>query len=210
MNLKMNCGEKPFWANEYLMTEICPKCGVDTFVHFENKYSIEKWCINCKYFTYSWLNCCNNPNPIRVIYYMKDGRPSQREQCLNCGKLLPGNAISFKGVDQEKLRFFDESAKLNRDKEVNVLKIDFKKKNEYNFPLRYQKGYVDYLKSEKWKELRLEVLKRDDFLCRKCTTEKACHVHHLTYERLGREKLEDLISICFDCHIKEHDENNSN
>ncbi len=201
----MNYSEKPFWANEYLLTENCPKCGVDTFTHYTNKYVIEKWCLNCRYFTYSWLSCCINPEPIKVIYYMKDGRPSQREQCLNCGKLLFGKAISFKGVDQEKLRYFDESAKYNRENEIDFLKTDFEKKKKYNFSLRYQKGYIDYLKSEKWKELRLEIMKRDNFLCKKCKTEKACHVHHLTYERLGRERLEDLISICLDCHKKEHD-----
>lgn len=203
----MSFTEQPFWANHYLLREICHKCEVDTFVHYTNKYATEKWCLNCGYFTYSWFVCCNNPDPVKVIYYMKDGRPSLREQCFNCGKLLPGKAMSFKSVDQEKLLFFNESVQFNRNEEINFLRSDFEKKKKYNFSLRYQKGYVDYLKSEKWKRLRLEVMKRDSFLCQKCKTERACHVHHLTYERLGREKMEDLVSICLNCHIIEHNKN---
>lgn len=30
------------------------------------------------------------------------------------------------------------------------------------------------------------------------------HVHHLTYERLGDELLEDVVIICRDCHSKIH------
>jgi 5-methylcytosine-specific restriction endonuclease McrA len=196
--------EMPFWANEYFLTENCPKCGVETFVNYINKYATEKWCLNCRNFAYSWLDCCNNSDPIKVIYYMKDGRPSVREQCLNCGRLLNSKATSFKSVDQESLRYFDESAKLNRDAEIDILKKDFEKKRKFNFSLRYQKGYIEYLKSDKWKNLRLKILERDNNLCQKCKTNQACHVHHLTYERLGRENLEDLISICLDCHTQEH------
>lgn len=196
--------ETPFWANQYLLTEKCPKCVIETFVHHINKYAIEKWCLNCGYFTYSWLDCCNKPDPIKVIYYMKNGKPSVREQCLNCGKLLFGKAISFKSVDQESLRYFDDLARLNRNNELAFQKKDYEKKKKFNFLVRYEKGYINYLKSDKWKNLRLKILERDNYICQNCKTNKACHVHHLTYDRIGRENLEDLIAICLDCHIKEH------
>jgi 5-methylcytosine-specific restriction endonuclease McrA len=50
----------------------------------------------------------------------------------------------------------------------------------------------------------LKILERDSYLCQRCQSKIAIQVHHLTYERLGHERLEDLISICLACHIKEH------
>ena len=36
-----------------------------------------------------------------------------------------------------------------------------------------------------------------------CTNE-AKHIHHLTYERLGKERLEDLQALCPECHRGKH------
>lgn len=205
MIMKATYSAKSSYTSEYTHAELCPKCGVDTFRHYANKYAIEKWCMTCRYFTFSWLDCCSNPEPRNVIYYMKDGRPSQRQQCQNCGKLVTGSAISFKGINQEKLPYFDESHEQNRNIEITKLKDDYVLKKRNNFPLRYKIRYLDYLKSTEWKTIRLKVMERDNFMCKKCGTEKACHVHHLTYERLRCERLDDLISICLCCHLKEHD-----
>lgn len=40
--------------------------------------------------------------------------------------------------------------------------------------------------------------------CRGCGTVDNLHVHHLTYERLGRELLTDLVTLCAGCHRKQH------
>ena len=196
--------DNPFWACKHLLTEYCPKCKVDSFVHYTNKYAIEKWCMTCGYFTYTWFECCENQDINKVIYYMKDNRPSVREQCLNCGKLIPSKAIGFKTVNQEELHYFNESHEANRNEEILFLKKDYKEKKKFNFTIRYYKGYLEYLRSDKWKEIRLKILKRDNNLCQKCKSEKAYHVHHLTYKNLFHEKLEDLISICIKCHTIEH------
>jgi 5-methylcytosine-specific restriction endonuclease McrA len=34
--------------------------------------------------------------------------------------------------------------------------------------------------------------------------ERAVEVHHLTYERLGEERLTDLVALCRSCHEREH------
>ncbi|ARV16876.1 hypothetical protein BTO07_09540 [Polaribacter sp. SA4-12] len=70
--------------------------------------------------------------------------------------------------------------------------------------------YNEYLLSEKWKTKRNEVLKRDNSLCRVCKEKKAEDVHHLTYENLFNEKLEDLISVCRKCHLEIHFPSSSN
>lgn len=68
----------------------------------------------------------------------------------------------------------------------------------------YRKKHADYLKTDTWKTKRLKVLQRDRHHCRKCGTENDLEVHHLTYKRFGNEKLTDLITLCRNCHNKQH------
>lgn len=68
----------------------------------------------------------------------------------------------------------------------------------------YQK-YRDYLETPEWKEKRLLVLARDGYRCMVCTAKKFLDVHHKTYDRLFKEPLEDLVTLCRRCHSKFHD-----
>lgn len=63
--------------------------------------------------------------------------------------------------------------------------------------------YNDYIKSDKWKEKSQEVLKKANFKCDMCGN-TATEVHHLNYEHLGDEPLEDLQPLCHECHKKIH------
>lgn len=63
--------------------------------------------------------------------------------------------------------------------------------------------YRIYLKSDKWHRMRMKVLTRDKFRCQQCDR-GATQVHHLTYERVGNERMEDLMSLCKDCHKEIH------
>lgn len=65
--------------------------------------------------------------------------------------------------------------------------------------------YYQYLQSPEWARLRELKLKQADGRCQLCNSNKALHVHHRTYERLGRERLVDLTVLCADCHAKFHD-----
>ena len=69
---------------------------------------------------------------------------------------------------------------------------------------RLSHGYLKYLKSPIWKELRDTVCERDNQRCTKCDKKGELHVHHLTYERLFDEELEDLITLCKLCHEEAH------
>lgn len=51
--------------------------------------------------------------------------------------------------------------------------------------------------------LRAAALDRDGHRCVRCNA-PAQQVHHLTYERWQDESLEDLESLCVECHEKEH------
>lgn len=57
---------------------------------------------------------------------------------------------------------------------------------------------VDYA-SEQWKTIRAERLEFDHRLCVFCKS-PAEEVHHVTYETVGRERLDDLRSLCRICH----------
>lgn len=70
------------------------------------------------------------------------------------------------------------------------------------FVARVQENfYKEYLASTQWKKKRKQVLERAKYRCEKCKIPKdRLEVHHLTYDRLGREDLHDLLAVCQDCH----------
>ena len=76
--------------------------------------------------------------------------------------------------------------------------------------------YDQYLETKHWQDVRdskfdEQAKEHGHNYCEKCgetpnkvTRETALHVHHKTYERLGAERLEELMIICRPCHEKEH------
>jgi hypothetical protein len=54
----------------------------------------------------------------------------------------------------------------------------------------------DYLKSKEWKAKRKAVKERCQNICERCHKYSVDGVHHLTYERLYNERLEDLQGLC--------------
>ena len=68
---------------------------------------------------------------------------------------------------------------------------------------RYQIAYRDgYLQSDHWQEVRKRKLKQAGYKCEACGEKVKLDIHHLTYERLGKERLDDLQALCRDCHVK--------
>ena len=65
--------------------------------------------------------------------------------------------------------------------------------------------YREYLKSDHWKNFRIEYYKANERKCIECGSTNDLNLHHLTYERLGREKLEDVVCLCNTCHFKLHE-----
>lgn len=66
------------------------------------------------------------------------------------------------------------------------------------------KFYEEYLASDVWKSKRLERLKIDGHQCTVCGSKSELCVHHITYNNLYEEKMEDLITLCKKCHREEH------
>lgn len=67
--------------------------------------------------------------------------------------------------------------------------------------------YNHYLSSQHWSLIRSAALKRDGNKCADCGAahdEKPLEVHHITYSRRGKENLEDLLTLCRECHEERH------
>ncbi|WP_377477665.1 HNH endonuclease [Olivibacter oleidegradans] len=79
-----------------------------------------------------------------------------------------------------------------------------KQKPNFNYLNSKYYKYKNYLLSVEWKEKRRLVLERDNSLCQHCMTATAENIHHLKYDNLFNEPLEDLLSLCKPCHEKEH------
>ena len=65
-------------------------------------------------------------------------------------------------------------------------------------------NYKSYINSNQWKEVRHRILNRDGLKCFVCENTHDLQVHHRTYDRLGIEDDEDLITLCKNCHSKLH------
>jgi 5-methylcytosine-specific restriction endonuclease McrA len=64
--------------------------------------------------------------------------------------------------------------------------------------------YEKYLGSNEWSSIRRRVLARDSHRCQQCGATSVLQIHHLTYERRGRELLSELTVLCDNCHTRAH------
>lgn len=60
--------------------------------------------------------------------------------------------------------------------------------------------YHEYLASREWALLKNAVKERSGGICERCGIAPHQQTHHLTYERLGKEILDDLQGVCRGCH----------
>lgn len=83
----------------------------------------------------------------------------------------------------------------------------FRKKvgEEYEFEIeRIDKAEI---RGQNWSKIRREVLERDKHKCKKCGNRENLHVHHKTpIAQGGKNEMRNLVTLCRECHAKEHDE----
>ena len=66
-----------------------------------------------------------------------------------------------------------------------------------NKPPEYEK----YIKSAQWRNISELLKEKAGYVCAHCRRgSTTLEVHHLTYERFGRERLGDLVVLCKPCH----------
>jgi hypothetical protein len=66
-------------------------------------------------------------------------------------------------------------------------------------------SYDEYIKSKHWRQKKEEYKKHFKYQCTMCEEKKELHLHHITYERIGNERLDDLVYLCKTCHGKIHE-----
>ncbi len=64
--------------------------------------------------------------------------------------------------------------------------------------------YREYLKSEKWKEIKTQFKDKKGNKCNRCDSTDGIDIHHIRYDNLYNEKTEDLEALCHICHYREH------
>ena len=66
--------------------------------------------------------------------------------------------------------------------------------------IRARMTYAEYIVSGLWAERRAARLEKDGGRCQGCGSSENLHVHHKTYERLGSELPDDIVTVCEVCH----------
>lgn len=188
----------------------CVKCGNQVKIISEYKFHNIFECQSCSYQKVARINnCCRKPFKIVVIEQYNFSLFRLYHQCKNCGGVLDRTRpLSFKEYEDEiRYNFKKESHeewKNNIKEEMSYISKEVSENNYRNS----KKGQYDiYLYSKEWKLKRDLVLKRDKYICQECKVNQAIDVHHLNYDRLFNEKLEDLLSLCRECHFKIHNQN---
>lgn len=65
--------------------------------------------------------------------------------------------------------------------------------------------YAQYLQTDHWQEVRKAAIKRAGYRCEVCNSFFSLQVHHRTYVNRGKERGNDLITLCSSCHKMFHD-----
>lgn len=141
------------------------------------------------------MDCTHDKKTI-TRHYAINGRLIYYHQCPSCG-WSDTKSVSYKHVRKNynvnNIPLYDKKFYEKFCREENQ-----RKKKEW-WAL-----YNEYLTTPEWHDLRIKIINRDKNLCQECFSKKANEVHHLHYRNVFKEKLEDLISVCKDCHNKIH------
>jgi hypothetical protein len=100
--------------------------------------------------------------------------------------------------------YYFRNMKRKADKKLERKKVRQADRLNRSARRRGYKSYSHYLHSSHWQGFRVRYREfgRPQY-CIKCGA-KEFVLHHLSYKRMGREKLDDVIALCPDCHAWEH------
>lgn len=149
------------------------------------KYGDLKECKNC------------HSNNIQVVkYIITNGRIQYRHQCKACGYLDIAN-IKYASIP----------------KDVDIPLVNEKLRECYyeNNSVKYENykdiDYDKYIVSDKWYQKRPEIFELKGEKCAICGKDHSLDIHHLSYDTLGHEEINnyaDVVPLCRHCHEKIH------
>ncbi len=191
----------------------CPKCGKSLTIE-RTQFFESEICEHC--LDHAQVNdidvCCDLPalHPVKLI--TSSGTIQVRNQCQNCGDLRPNSLGGYSKEQREILPLVDLRKREDRGNKFSEMiksfwvKVSDKRAQQQALgKQQWIQQYNAYLNSPAWKEKRLSVLKRDNYLCQCCLDAYATQVHHKSYQFVdlkGNEPAFDLVAICVPCHDK--------
>ncbi len=190
----------------------CLRCNSsNSVIETEHTFHDIYKCLVCNYLTPTRIeDCCKSPYQIVSIDDNNRERRRLHRQCIKCGGCVDRTRpLSFKKyaveIESEFSHYNYEKWKTEQNNETKMLWECVK---ERNYDTSKYAKYSNYIQSKDWKIKRNEALTRDNNLCQVCKKKPAEEVHHITYENLFCEKLEDLLSVCKLCHNEIHEKLN--
>jgi 5-methylcytosine-specific restriction endonuclease McrA len=143
--------------------------------------------------------------------YSKEKDSVKTGACADCGKHIDEKYDYCYSCSQER-KEAQEEAKEKEDyfEEHIEEKLPIQETNwevrqvYYN---RRKEHYEDYINSPAWTKKRTEKMIEAKYKCEECGASRMdiyLQVHHLSYDRLGREEMRDLLVLCENCHKKKH------
>lgn len=71
----------------------------------------------------------------------------------------------------------------------------------------WRRYYEQHLRSPYWQNLKAKVIQMRGYECERCGLTSGLDLHHKNYDRLGRERVEDVELVCREnCHPEADDE----
>ncbi|MAS95000.1 MAG: hypothetical protein CMO55_17530 [Verrucomicrobiales bacterium] len=126
-------------------------------------------------------------------------------QCQRCGEFEMLRAGDLAQSEKAGAIPFDKGIKERWWKARSSRAGDLYDQDREQEKAEFDRWYQSYLTTPEWRIKRDAVLKRAGHMCEGCLKWKATEVHHLTYVRVGREMLFDLVAVCEICHREIHD-----
>jgi 5-methylcytosine-specific restriction endonuclease McrA len=127
-----------------------------------------------------------------------------RTQCLDCGTAVGGCIAAAKVTAIWAVKDWDHRLEVLGDAAREAYwrdQAEQRERERIEQRDEFFREHNKYLRSEKWREKRERVMKRDDWTCQACLKRKATQVHHLNYDHWTDEPLFDLVSVCDVCHL---------
>lgn len=147
--------------------------------------------------------CLDCGHPTAAIRLRPDvnGNKRYQRQCLDCGQSV-GNFIAVAEVAKTVPRLelvpkWDDALAERLEGEQTLQRQHMREE--------WWEWYTGYLRSPEWRATAAQVHKRANNLCEGCRNAPSRHIHHLTYENVGKEFLWELVAVCVTCHERAHD-----
>lgn len=159
------------------------------------------YCNDCMICDVEYLDCKHKNFDI-IALEMSNKKIMVKKYCTDCQHTFD-NPLKHTEVDISKLH-----KSTNERYHEYIHKKEEEDRKEFFEFVKNRKTltgvtYVDYIKSDEWKNKRQLVLKRDNYTCQICG-KKAEQVHHLSYAHRENEYLFELVSLCEQCHIEHY------